>query len=74
VLCNEQLIYAVYTEKCIAGKECSIPCKSHTETYYRLSSDGETIAISFEARLIHGQVPSELILAYGVFKNIRLTA
>ena len=37
VLCNEELDYADYTEKCIAGKNCCISYKSHTGDYFRLS-------------------------------------
>ena len=62
VVCNEQLNYADYIEKCIAGKDCCISHKSHTGSYFRLSSGGQTIAVSFEDTLIHGQIPSEIIL------------
>lgn len=47
VLCNEQINYADYIEKCIAGKDCCISYKSHKGCYFRLSSGGETIFISF---------------------------
>jgi hypothetical protein len=59
VLCSEKLQYGDYIEKCISGKICTISFKSHTGDYLRLSSGGETIAITFEARLMHGKLPSE---------------
>ena len=71
---------AKYIEKCIAGKECTF--KLLTEHHFRLvkansfqlSSGCDTVAISFEARLIHGQLPSELIFAQSVLKRMRLSS
>ena len=50
VLCSEKLIYADYIEKCIAGKEHSVTYEPHRRDEFLLSSSGETIALSFEAR------------------------
>ena len=36
VLCNEQLNYENYIEKCIGDKECSVCHKSHTGIYFQL--------------------------------------
>jgi len=69
VLCYEQLIYADYTQKCIASKECSVSYRAPTNCYFKLSSVGETIAGSFEAKLIHGPLTSELIFVPCVLKN-----
>jgi hypothetical protein len=69
VLCNEQPNYADYIEKCIADKECCVCYESDTGKYIRLSCGSELIALSFETRLIHGQLPSELIFAQGVLKS-----
>jgi hypothetical protein len=74
VLCNEKLNYADYIEKCISGKECTISFKLHTGDYFRLSYGEETIVITFEARQIHGKLPSELTFAYGVLNKIRLSS
>jgi len=62
VLCSEKLNYADYIEKCIAGKEHSVTYKPHRRYEFLLSSSGETIALSFEARQFPKQ-PSELIFA-----------
>ena len=48
VLCSEKLNYLGYIKKCIADKKCTI---SHTGNYFQLSYGGETIYISFEARI-----------------------
>jgi hypothetical protein len=51
VLCNEELNYENYIEKCIGDKECSVSYTSHAEHYFQLSYQSETIFISLEARL-----------------------
>jgi len=73
VLYYEQLNYEDYIKKCIASKDCYITYKAHTGCYFKLSSGSKTIAISFETRIIHGQLPSVLIFAQGVIK-IRLSS
>jgi len=37
VLCNEELNYENYIEKCIGDKECSVCYKSHTGHYFQLT-------------------------------------
>jgi len=71
VLCSEMLNYAYYIEKCIAGKEHSVTYKPHTREEFLLSSSGETIALSFEARQFPKQ-PSELIFAQSLLEKICL--
>jgi hypothetical protein len=39
-----------------------------------VSCGGEEIAISFEERILDGNLPSELTFAHGVLKNIRLSS
>jgi len=73
VLCSEKLNYADYIEKCIAGKEHSVTYKPHRRDEFRLSSSGETIALSFEAREFPKQ-PSELIFAQSLLKKICLSS
>jgi len=68
VLCNEELKYVNYIEKCIDDKECSVCYMSHTGHYFQLSYQSETIFISFEARLFP-KLPSEIIFAQGVLKK-----
>ena len=70
VLCNERFNYTDYIEQCISGKECTISFKFNKGDYFRLSFGSKTIVISFEARLIHGQLTSELIFAHGMLKTI----
>jgi len=69
VLCHEQLNYEDYIKKCIASKDCCVSYKTHTGCYFKLSSGGKTIAISFETTTIHGQLPSSLTFAQGVLQN-----
>ena len=69
VLCYVQLNYEDNIKKCIASKYCCISYKAHTECYFKLSSGTKTIAISFETRIIHNQLPSSLIFAQDVLKK-----
>ena len=48
--------------------------KSVKTNNFQLSSGCDTVAISFEARLIHGQLPSELTFAQSVLKTMRLSS
>ena len=69
VLCYEQINNEDYIKNCIASKDCSISYKAYTGCYLKSSSGCKTIAISFEARVIHGRLPSSLIFAQGLLKN-----
>ena len=62
MLCSEKLNYADYIEKCLAVKEHSVTYKPHRRDEFLLSSSGETIALSFEARQFP-KMPFELIFA-----------
>jgi len=66
VLCNEELNYEKYIEKCIGDKECSVCYKSRTGHFFQIYQS-ETVFISFEARLFP-KLPSELMFAQGVLK------
>jgi len=57
VLCNKILNYADYIEKCISGRKCTI---SLTGNYFQLTSSEEESLISFEAKIVHEKLPSEL--------------
>jgi len=57
VLCNEELNYENYIEKCIGDKDCNVCYKSHTIHYSQLSCQSETIIISFEATLFPNYRP-----------------
>ena len=46
IVCNKKK-YADYIEQCTSNRKCII---SHTENYFQLSSGGQTIYITFEAR------------------------
>ena len=75
VLCNEQVKYSDYIEKCISGRECTISFMSVPGNYCKLSSSsGESIVIKFETRNIEGELPSVLTFAYDLLKNIRLSS
>ena len=74
VLYYEQLNYEDYIKKCIASKDCCVSYKTHTGCYFKLSSGGETIAVSFETKTIHGRLPSSLIFAQSVLKKIHLSS
>lgn len=73
VLCNTKLHYADYIAKCIAGKNCCISYKSHTEVNRRLSSASKTDAFLFGTWVIHGQLQSKLIFAQGLLQEISLS-
>jgi len=68
VLCNEELNYKNYIEKCIGDKECSVCFKSHTGHFFQISYQNETILILFEVRLFP-KLPSELMFAQSVLKK-----
>jgi len=74
VVCSEQLNYENYIKKCIAGQDCCISDKAHTECYFKLSSDGRTIAVAFETKIVYERLPSSLIFAQSVLKKIRLSS
>jgi hypothetical protein len=75
VLCNEQLKYSDFIEKCTSGRQCTISFMSVQGNYYKLSSSsGEFIVITFETRNIEGELPSVLTFAYDVLNNIRLSS
>jgi hypothetical protein len=52
-------------------KRCTI---SYTGNYFQSTSNGETIWISFEARIVHEKHPSELKYAYSVLIKIQLSS
>jgi len=72
--------YAKYIEKYIAGKECTFKLlikhdfRSVKMISSQKSSGSDTVEISFEERLIHGQLPSELIFAQSVLRRMHLSS
>jgi len=74
VVCSEQLNYEHYIKKSTAGQDCCISYKAHTGCYFKVSSDGETIAVSSETKIINGRLPSSLIFAQSVLNKIRLSS
>ena len=68
VLCNEELNFENYIEKCIGDRECSVCYKSHTGHFLQISYQGETVFIMFEARLFP-KLPSELMFDQCVLKK-----
>jgi hypothetical protein len=68
VLCSEELNFLEYIKKYIADKGCTISCGGEI---FQLKYD-EIISISYETRIIHEKLPSDLVFAYAVLKNIRL--
>jgi hypothetical protein len=71
-LFNKRLRCASYLEKCIAGTECTF--KLRTNNYFVLTSGREEVVISFQSRFFGGKLPSELIFAQSVLKNIKLSS
>jgi hypothetical protein len=69
VLCNKHPNYTHYIKKCTANEKCRFHYKSITNNCFLVSCGSEEIAVSFEERLLDGQLPSELIFAQGVLKN-----
>ena len=68
------LNYQDYTKKCTDSKDSCVSYKAHTGRYFRLSSGSKTIAMSFEPRIIHGQLPFSLIFAQGLLRKISLSS
>ena len=74
-LCSKNLHYNEYIEKCIAGSKCSVSYTKHTEdTFHLSSSNGDSVIVSFEANLIHDELPSEIIFAQSVLKRIQFSS
>jgi len=73
VVCSEQLNFKNYIKKYIASQDCCISYKVHTGCYFRLSSGGKTIAMSFETKIINGGLSSSFIFAQSVLKKIGLS-
>ena len=67
----KKINYADYIKQCISNRKCTI---SHTENYFQLSSGGETIYITFEAKILHEKLPSALVFAPSVLSKIRLSS
>ena len=67
VLCSKHINYAKYIKQCIAQKKCTFKLRAHN--YFVLSSGYDTAKISFKARLIHKELPPELIFAPKCVKN-----
>jgi len=65
--CAININYAKYIKKYIAVKECTFKLRTHN--YFVLSSGYDTAKISFKARLIHKELPPELIFAPKCVKN-----
>jgi hypothetical protein len=70
VICYERINYAEHIKRFIAEKECTL--KIFDENSYLLTSGCDTVLLSFEARLIHGQLPSGLIFAQSALRGVRL--
>jgi len=71
VVCNKNVNYADYIKQCISNHECII---SHTGDYFQLSSGGETIYITFKARIVREELPTALVFAHSVLRKIRLSS
>jgi hypothetical protein len=69
VLCSEKLNYLDYIKQSVLDKECTISCGG---VIFQLKYNGEMIYISFETRIVREKLPSDLVFAYAVLKNIRL--
>jgi hypothetical protein len=69
VLCSEMLNYLDCIKLCIVDKECTISCGGDI---FQLKYNGEMIYISFETIIVREILPSDLVFAYAVLKNIRL--
>jgi hypothetical protein len=66
VLCSEKLNCLDYIMKCIADKKCTI---SRGGDIFRLTYSGEIVYVSFEARFVRGEMPSDLVFYYAVLKK-----
>jgi len=79
VLCNENLNYANYIEKCIDGREWTLMRLSELnltflrEQYSPLKFDDEIITSSFEAREFPN-LPSQLVFAQSILTKIELSS
>jgi hypothetical protein len=56
VLSNKKLKYSEYMEKCISGKKCNIYFKWYEEKYFMLSLVEETVHLTFETRILLGEL------------------
>jgi hypothetical protein len=57
-----------YIKQSVVNKDCTISCGGDI---LQLKYNGEMIYISFETRIVHEKLPSDLVFAYAVLKNIR---
>ena len=67
-------ITKIISRNVFAGQECCISYKVHTGCYFKLSSGGKIIVVSFETNIINGLLPSCLILAQSVLNKISLSS
>ena len=69
VIFNKQFSYAECIGKCIAEKGCSVSYKSHTGSYFHLSSSsGNAVVISFKEMHL-SKLPTELIFSQSALKE-----
>jgi hypothetical protein len=70
VLCNKHLDYTLIILKSLLQNEkYHFHCKAITGNYYLVSWGSEEIAVSFEERILHEKLPSELTFGQAVLKK-----
>ena len=74
ILCNDKLIYSDYIENSISDEKRNTSCVSCVESYFKLSSSGETLLLKFETRFMEENLPSVLTYVYYLINRTRLSS
>jgi len=64
VLSNNKLKYL--DDICISSKHCTISSRRYDENNFKLLFGKETVDLTFETRIMDGNLPSELTFAYSI--------
>jgi hypothetical protein len=70
ILSHNKLKGIDYFEKCVPGKQCVVSSKLGDENCF---TKGEENVITFEIRIMDGNLPSELTFAYSIINSMRLS-
>jgi hypothetical protein len=73
VLCNNTIICAEYLEQALFNEECTISSISCDKNYFMLLSNGETVILKFDIRILEGKLPFVLTFTYDLIRNSHLS-
>jgi len=77
VLCGTFGLYPSYVAdilvQAVSNEECTFSNVSCDKNYFKLSSNGETVILKFEIRILEGNLSSVLTFTYDLIRNSHLS-